>query len=1131
MSSGIITPPQPPETPVPPPTEYEVVIERRLQETRRQVKGVDLAGGVLTLSIGVLTFLLLAAAIDHWLVAGGLGFWGRLVLWLALVGMAAFCFVRQILPPLVHRINPVFAADTIEKSQQSLKNSLINFLLLRGRRHEVALPVYRAMEYRAAADLSGVELDTAVDRTHVIRLGYVLVGVLAVFSLYLMVSPKNPIRSAVRVLWPWSAVEAPTRVSIRSVQPGDAVAFHDDSIAVSAEVSGLREGEPVLLIYSTSDGQSVDQAVPMKRPEGEYRFQCRLPPGEPGLQQNLAYYLTAGDYRTPGYRVDVQIAPAIVVDTVSYRYPAYTGIADQTVERQGDLRAIEGTEVTIRATTNTDIKPGTAVIDRGCTGRNELPMTGEGRTAIGRLTLHINPKDGVGPEFDSYQLRFADLSGRQNARPVRYRIDVIGDMPPDVRLVEPKEKEVQVSENGKLMIGVRAEDPDFGLRRVTLCARCQDKSLPITPLLEKKAPAKPWPGAFSATYSFEPSQLGLKAGDRVKYWAEAEDNKEPTPNQSATGERWITVVRSEGGQQSQQKPEGAQQGDRPQTDKDKSGQGKSGQKPGEQPDQNQPSKDGSADKQPSAAGQSSKDGKSEQQPKDSTGKEDSAAQSNSSKSGQNGGKSESGKSGQEKGQQDGQQTSSQQQGSEPSTKPNERIDPETNPGDAIQEMLKDRQQQQGQSGKDQTGSSDQQAGKQPSGGDKSNDQKSGGNKSNEQQAADGKTSEQNSGNAQSAAGKGDEKPTADKAQGENGKPDQPGSGKSGESKPGSGQDAQRQPNGPQPDARSPSGEKPDANASGEGKSGTKAGEKQQPRSASEQQPGEQKSSEQQPSDKKPGEQPAAEKQLPGDGKKTGDSPGSPMPQGENLPREKRSGESDQPQGEPKGDQPQSPSISKNQSDSKGATAGDRSGDGEPGGGQQAKLPGVGSPGSHTPADQGDSKANDRGEGEVGSKAGDQTVSQKPTGSDAKTQAKDGEGTGQQPSSGQRTDGKPSQQDNAGQGGTPQQNPPDGAAQGKKATEGLGAHGSGNQRGGGGMPGDQSEEAKPSEPAESVADQANIEYVGLGASAQSGGQREARVARSARMDQGGRASVPRSVGADEPGRGAEGAGRHRGQKTT
>ena len=75
---------------------------------------------------------------------------------------------------MLHRINPLFAAATIEKSEQTLKNSLINFLLLRGRREEVAAPFYRAMESRTAADLSKVSIEVAVDRTHLLHLVWVL---------------------------------------------------------------------------------------------------------------------------------------------------------------------------------------------------------------------------------------------------------------------------------------------------------------------------------------------------------------------------------------------------------------------------------------------------------------------------------------------------------------------------------------------------------------------------------------------------------------------------------------------------------------------------------------------------------------------------------------------------------------------------------------------------------------------------------------------------------------------------------------------------------------------------------------------------------------------------------------------
>ena len=263
------------------------------------------------------------------------------------------------------------------------------------------------------------------------------------------------------------------------------------------------------------------------------------------MQQDHRYYLAAGDCRTRRYRIEVRIAPTIVVDKVSYHYPAYTGMADQTVQRQGDLRAIEGTEVAIHATANGEIKPGTAEIDLGCTGQQGLRMSADGRTAAGRFTLRLNPKDASRPEYDSYQLRFADVQGRENKRPIRHRVEVIRDLPPEVRLVEPQQEEVQVAVDGKLTIEVLAEDPDFALRRVTLRAEHDQRSLPIAPLLEKRKSERAWPGEFSATYTFEPARLGLKAGDRVEYWVEAEDNKEPAPGRAASGKQWISVVRAD----------------------------------------------------------------------------------------------------------------------------------------------------------------------------------------------------------------------------------------------------------------------------------------------------------------------------------------------------------------------------------------------------------------------------------------------------------------------------------------------------------------------------------------------------------------------------------------------------------
>ena len=100
--------------------------------------------------------------------------------------------------------------------------------------------------------------------------------------------------------------------------------------------------------------------------------------------------MSAGDCRTPHYKVTVETAPAIDVDRVEYHYPPYTGIADRTVDREGDLQAIEGTQVTIYATANEEISQ--AEIDLDCRGVPGLRMDVDGQTAVGQLTLRFEQR-------------------------------------------------------------------------------------------------------------------------------------------------------------------------------------------------------------------------------------------------------------------------------------------------------------------------------------------------------------------------------------------------------------------------------------------------------------------------------------------------------------------------------------------------------------------------------------------------------------------------------------------------------------------------------------------------------------------------------------------------------------------
>ena len=297
----------------------ERFIERQLGKTRLQVRLIDLASGLMTLMTGVLLYLLTWAVVDHWL--WPLGFGGRWLAFALLLGGSAYYLLVVVVPLLFRPINPIYAARAIEQAEPTLKNSLINFLFFRTERTAVADQVYSALQDRAASDLHRVAIDTVVDRSQAIMVGYVLAGVLALAAAYKILSPKDPFQSVARVATPWAEIARPSRVQIQDVQPGDAEVFQGESVTVSAAVKG--HADQVLLSYSTTDGE-VDNLPIAMRPTGiGDRFECSLPAAGSGLKQDATYQITAGDATSATFRLRVSPAPNITVAQVEYDYPAY----------------------------------------------------------------------------------------------------------------------------------------------------------------------------------------------------------------------------------------------------------------------------------------------------------------------------------------------------------------------------------------------------------------------------------------------------------------------------------------------------------------------------------------------------------------------------------------------------------------------------------------------------------------------------------------------------------------------------------------------------------------------------------------------------------------------------------------
>lgn len=520
---------------------YHDFIDEKIESTRRMVKLVDLATALVELSVAILLFLLLAVVVEHWMIHGGYPVAVRAVLFCLLVASCGYFAVRRLWPLCVHAINPVYAAQTIENNSPTLKNGLINLLLFRQKRAEIPDAVYRTIEEHAAHGLTRTPLDTAVDRSELIRLGYVLIAVVAVLAGYKVFSPKDPFIAVERVLMPWADIVPASRVTIADIKPGVVTISRGEFLDISAEVRGLSDEESVVLRFTTDDGQIVARPVPLKRAVDGLRYSCRLADDpaasantSAGITRNLTYWLEAGDARSLDYPVTVVPAATILVERVDYHFPAYTGYVDHSAEGVGDIHAIEGTRVTVHARANGPIRE--ANIDFEADGRNDLRMTSAETKAQASFDLALRERDRDTPVHASYVLRFANDEGRENHNPVKHSINVEADLPPEAEIRAPQENSRDVRLDEQVTIELSARDPDFALGSVRVRGKSGGRDLLNELLLN--APQK----SFTGKHTFTPKALGLQPGEVLEYWAEADDNRTPKPNTVATDHKSLRVV-------------------------------------------------------------------------------------------------------------------------------------------------------------------------------------------------------------------------------------------------------------------------------------------------------------------------------------------------------------------------------------------------------------------------------------------------------------------------------------------------------------------------------------------------------------------------------------------------------------
>jgi len=629
--------------------EYAEFIEDQVARARARIKSNDMFRAVLwiiTVTLGVLFaevvldhFVELPLGVRRGILFGGLAL-GLIYAWL------------KIARPMLRRVNTLYAAKSIESTDPHFKNSLINYLQIREDADKVAPSVLAQIEARAVADLSKVNVDDVVDQSPLTRLSYALAAIVVGICLYSWITPKSILDSARRAFL--ADVQRPTNTRFVNISPGDdkepPKVVTGLPVTFTVETLG-RQPEAVTLFTSRDEGKTFAE-TPMVQGRSfadPWSVKIDKVPGE------LLYYMAGGDGRTRTYKLPV--LPVAIVEKVSldYEFPEYTQVPRREAVEEGNVEALQGTRITLTATTNQPARSG--FLDFGPKPPVPLlPVPGDPKKLKGTFLVDA---DG------QYAVKFNTMDGQANPEPVLYDIRVVKDLAPTARFIRPESPTLRPA-NARVPLVIEASD-DFGLKEMKLHVYRNGEILQkAVDVIDPKA--KDAPKQVQQTVALDLEPLSLKVGDKIQYWVSLRDNCDLQPNKFETPKQTIEIqdpvsepqreqlaqnemaqAREETGQQQpmdeqnqgdsqqQQEKTGQQnnqnnqqkQGDQPNQPKQGEEQKKEGQKGGQQGNQSE-----AAD--PSAnAKEGGQESKGQQQPGQSASKNQQKKQGQKRQAGQN----------------------------------------------------------------------------------------------------------------------------------------------------------------------------------------------------------------------------------------------------------------------------------------------------------------------------------------------------------------------------------------------------------------------------------------------------------------------------------------------------------------
>ena len=479
--------------------EAERELAQAVRRLRRGWRMRVVAEGTARVAIAGLLALLAGATLSALFGAGSATVVTMRVLGYLLIAAAA---LRYLLVPALRRPDDARLALYVEERAPELHQTLLSAVHeLRVSPEERPSPALsaRVMD-QALAKVRRIEAGPGLERSRLGRAAALLAGVGAAAALLLVVGPAV-LKDAARALFiPWSEAAAAPVFAV-TVSPGDAQVPRGGAVELKAVLRGFAALSAELVLKSDTATEWV--RIPMLRDSAAAEFTSRLF----DLTRTTEYYVEAEGIRSRAFHLTVVDLPAVERLSIELHFPSYTGLPPERIEKGGDVAAVRGTTVTVRASITKPVKSGTIRLD----DKTTVPLRAD---SAGRLTGSFRvTRNGF------YRVDLVAADGTPVPGTLQYVIEALDDHGPSIRIEQPG-RDTKVTSVEEVAVAVRASD-DYGVEGVELRYQVNGGAEQRIALTDSAA-ARATP-ELRAAHTLFLEELGLKPGDLVSYFATARD--------------------------------------------------------------------------------------------------------------------------------------------------------------------------------------------------------------------------------------------------------------------------------------------------------------------------------------------------------------------------------------------------------------------------------------------------------------------------------------------------------------------------------------------------------------------------------------------------------------------------------